>query len=202
MYQQPPKQKQPLSKSTKIATAVILSLALGSCALCGIINSTHGAGSNTQAETPINTDTPQPQSQATPKATPKPKPRSTLDAMKQLANSAETFNHDTETGWVDDKHTHLLINDNMDSYTTATDVKLDAYAILSTMYQSKELPRDIKTITIIAMGPITDAYGNTSIGALGQADLTRSDEANFNWPALDENGAWDVYTSTWLLPGI
>ncbi len=57
----------------------------------------------------------------------------------------------------------------------------------------------VQAVDVTVKGPITDAYGNSSIGVYGEADLERATERPFNWANLDYQQAWSnfIYDSQW-----
>jgi hypothetical protein len=59
--------------------------------------------------------------------------------------------------------------------------------------------RAVQSVDVTVNGPITDAYGNTTIGVYGEADLERATARPFNWANLDYQQAWNngVYDSQW-----
>lgn len=53
--------------------------------------------------------------------------------------------------------------------------------------------KHLKDIEINFLGPVVDAYGNKSTGAMGLCELLAPTAAKFNWDNLDAQQAWAVY---------
>lgn len=80
-------------------------------------------------------------------------------------------------------------------HTTVENIVFDCF---KAFYTSPETSA-VQWVDVSVKGPVTDSYGNNTIGLYGQADLSRASARPFNWDNLDYLQAWNngVYDSQW-----
>lgn len=83
---------------------------------------------------------------------------------------------------------------------TKTQIEDDVYEVLRAVYHGTSL--NPGKVDVLVMGPVQDAYGNTSTGLIAHATLMNSTATLFNWDNLFPSQAWNVYDYQWFIKGL
>lgn len=94
------------------------------------------------------------------------------------------------------------------TYYAGEMINYDSGVLLSKMYVfdiEKAIWNDglgaVQSVEVHIQANLIDPYGKNSIGDIATATLTKTTATRFVWNNLDQNTAWLVYDTTWLLPG-
>lgn len=181
----------------------VIGLAIVLCCLAPFLATVLSSTHNQSAVTLAPTDTPEPTfapyiaPTATPVATPTEAQR--YDAIAQ--QHCRFYPSETTSQW-DVAHSAVLVTvkvgpqwDINALHTTVENIVFDCFKA----YYTASGTADVRSVQVNVQGPITDAYGNNSMGTYGAANLTRATARPFNWENLDYLSAWNnaIYDSQW-----
>lgn len=189
-----------------VAVAALLVTNLSpSAAAPGIAAATQTASAYTAAldatSTAVVNATPLPTARPQPTATPAPTftPVQVYDAIAQA--NCNFLTASVTTSW-DAAHATVSVTaqvgpqwDVSALHTTVENIVFDCFKSFYTSPQASA----VQWVDVVVKGPVTDAYGNNTIGIYGEADLSRVTARPFNWANLDYLQAWnnDIYDSQW-----
>lgn len=175
--------------------AVVVVIACCSCGLINAVNGNASSGSSSSAAAShvVATHTPAPTAtDAPPTATPSP-----ADVFQHLAavncNEFSAGGKDPKAVWSPASGTVTVtttVGEAWDAKGATVEVESIVFDCFKGYYTSPHASA-VKDVKVVVNGPLTDAYGNTSTGLYGDAELSRVTAAPFNWKGLDYQTAWD-----------
>lgn len=193
------------------------------CAICaGVVQGISGAGQTAGAVSNAGsqftthnsgpTATPKPTATKGPTATPIPTitPQPTVDpvlAEQQTVQHLASVNCDFTTNSVKATFTPnggqvnvvATVGTQWDTGAAQTTVESLVFDCFKGFYTSPHATF-VQSIHVEVDGPLVDAYGNSSTGLYGDADLSRTTAQPFNWNGLDYSTAWSnhIYDSQYV----
>jgi hypothetical protein len=200
-----PEQLQQYLKRKRRKTLIIVTIIVVSLVLCTVamVNNPVMQEIYNAALTPIPTDTPVP-----PTPTPNLSTEAGLVAYTKNVLSGVTLSGSITSVTAEGEVLHVTeyIDGNgvWDNSAAKTDVQDDSFTIQKAIWTDSKLKPNVSVVYVDIQSDLTDAYGNTSKGDIGRANLMADTAAKFNWNNLSAQDAWNNqdYNSQWMLPSL
>lgn len=203
-----PEQLQQYLKGKRKKNLIVAAIVLGALVLCIVVGQ---AMANTPAMqalsnsllTPVPTDTPAP-----PTPTPDLNTETGMVAYIKSVLSGVTLSGSVTSVTAEGEVLHVTEyidgNSVLDNSAAKSDVQNDSFTIQKAIWTDGRLKGNVSVVYVDIQSDLTDAYGNTSKGDIGRANLMAGTAAKFNWSGLSAQDAWNNqdYDSQWMLPDI
>lgn len=155
-----------------------------------IIGATSNSDGSQASATPTSTLA---QATQAPTATPKPTATLTVDQrVQQLVSSNASEAKSVKTSYAsNDVEVNIVLDEAFDNGSYRTIIQENCFNIQKALWTGHISGLD--DVNIAFSGPATDKYGNPMTAAFGECELGAKTAAQFNWPGLDQQSAWQAY---------